>query len=697
MREATMQATPISNQALASAPNSAAAALPFDPQASSPFTAIFQAVLSDAGNAGKFPAAGKAQDSSREPGRSTAAASNWNKLKVQGQAAPSLAPIFHVAFHAGAAAPSTPAAPVDSGIQSAHVAATMTNLLSSEATTGLSANIFQNGADSPANAVTAATPPSSASASDFVNAPAAFSEQVPAGATGGGFLDGAWGLSSELPNQVAPDAPANFPQNGATAATDKGLQLNPPSTASTSANANTANADAISEELVAAVAVVPNGFELQPVSDLSAGNSQTDANMQDRAAGAVAAQSQSSTSHTPAATENDSTQSATPQQILLAPASVSDLVPHDAGLALVPSGPQGRAANSSFGSQNSSSAASIQFNAQIAQSNRANAAFLNSATLIPSSTSAKFTVNGASQLAQNQLAQTNSQVPANPPPSPVETLAHSAAKSAAVGAATFKFHENAASAAANLPSPSPVAAAAARTQSQDTSSGSSGNDTSTKTERPSSPSNAPADAKNFVQSLGTAAAAPATGHAVAADANAVPAAAPAQPQSTNPGTQTGASSGADPKPAEPLPVAPQNAPVVNAAHIVNQPGQTEIRIEMQADSLGGVELRAHIAGDQIGASIAVEHHDIQAALATDLPALHSALVEKNLRVETLTVSQGNFSSLGGSSQDQGQRNFMQSPAKPTFSGQPETAQAFMETPAEWAAAAGSSAGLSVVA
>jgi flagellar hook-length control protein FliK len=137
---------------------------------------------------------------------------------------------------------------------------------------------------------------------------------------------------------------------------------------------------------------------------------------------------------------------------------------------------------------------------------------------------------------------------------------------------------------------------------------------------------------------------------------------------------------------------------VSAAHIATQPGQTEIRIEMQADSLGGVELRAHIAGDQIGASISVEHHDAQLALASDLPALHSALVEKNLRVETLSVSQGTFSSLhGGAGQDHGQRGFTQSPAKFAYAEKSDSPLAFGETPAEWTGAGNSSARLSVVA
>jgi flagellar hook-length control protein FliK len=131
---------------------------------------------------------------------------------------------------------------------------------------------------------------------------------------------------------------------------------------------------------------------------------------------------------------------------------------------------------------------------------------------------------------------------------------------------------------------------------------------------------------------------------------------------------------------------------------LGEPGQTEIRIEMQADSLGGVELRAHIAGDQIGASIAVEHHDAQVALASDSPALHSALVEKNIRVEILSVSSGTFSSLNGDpGQGHGQRGFTHSPAKFAYPGQHESPQAFMGAPAEWTGQENSSAGLSVVA
>jgi len=225
-----------------------------------------------------------------------------------------------------------------------------------------------------------------------------------------------------------------------------------------------------------------------------------------------------------------------------------------------------------------------------------------------------------------------------------------------------------------------------------------GNDSKAKPDAASNVAGAKTDQKAFVQSLDNAAASSVNGHSAAAGSSAGAAATPVQAHTGSAGAPPPASSSVNLRPAESLPASPQNAPAVSAAHIVNQSGQSEMRIEMQADSLGGVELRAHIAGDQIAASIAVEHHDAQVALAMALPALHSALVEKNLRVETLTVSQGNFSSLsGGPGQDSGQRGFAHSPAKFAYMEQPEQAQAFTEAPSEWTGSANSRAGLSVVA
>jgi flagellar hook-length control protein FliK len=319
---------------------------------------------------------------------------------------------------------------------------------------------------------------------------------------------------------------------------------------------------------------------------------------------------------------------------------------------------------------------------------------------MPAGISAKTSASIPPKATAQQETQANWQTPATGAPVPSENLAHSVARSAAIGATTFKFHEN-------LPAqpapPPPAAAIPSKPASQDLSNESAGNDANPKPDHAASSStsnisNTQTGGINFVQTLSTPGSNPSIAHSTAADAAAISAAATAQPQGASSTAAQPAASSAAALPVQSSFTSPQGAPTVNAAHIVEQAGQTEIRIEMQADSLGGVELRAHIAGDQIGASIAVEHHDAQMALATDLPALHSALTEKNLRVETLSVSQGSFSSLSGDpGQDAGQKNFAQSPAKYAYADPAETHQAYPETPVEWAGAANSGAGLSVVA
>jgi flagellar hook-length control protein FliK len=138
--------------------------------------------------------------------------------------------------------------------------------------------------------------------------------------------------------------------------------------------------------------------------------------------------------------------------------------------------------------------------------------------------------------------------------------------------------------------------------------------------------------------------------------------------------------------------------IVSSARLMEHTGQTEIRIEMQSDSLGGVELRAHISGNQIGASIAVEHHDTQVLLANDLPALHNALVEKNLRIDSLSVSQGMPSSTaGGPGSDTAHRGFSQGHPKAVYAGLDEAPVPVSEPPSEYLSATHVNARLSVLA
>jgi flagellar hook-length control protein FliK len=65
---------------------------------------------------------------------------------------------------------------------------------------------------------------------------------------------------------------------------------------------------------------------------------------------------------------------------------------------------------------------------------------------------------------------------------------------------------------------------------------------------------------------------------------------------------------------------------------------------LQAETLGNVELKAHITGDQLNATIMVDRHDVHAALLSDLPSLHQGLSEKQVRMDNVAVLQSSFNS-----------------------------------------------------
>jgi hypothetical protein len=86
---------------------------------------------------------------------------------------------------------------------------------------------------------------------------------------------------------------------------------------------------------------------------------------------------------------------------------------------------------------------------------------------------------------------------------------------------------------------------------------------------------------------------------------------------------------------------------VNNAKLVEAAGHSEMRIAMDTDRLGVVELRAHMIGDTVGAAITVEKREAHAILAVELPALQQALSDKQLRIEQVTLLHGSLSSTMG--------------------------------------------------
>ena len=82
--------------------------------------------------------------------------------------------------------------------------------------------------------------------------------------------------------------------------------------------------------------------------------------------------------------------------------------------------------------------------------------------------------------------------------------------------------------------------------------------------------------------------------------------------------------------------------VTQASHLVGKLGQSEMNIAMQGDALGAVQVHTHVSGDQVGAAITVERHDVHTLLINDLPALHQAFSDRQLRLENVSLSQGSL-------------------------------------------------------
>jgi len=92
---------------------------------------------------------------------------------------------------------------------------------------------------------------------------------------------------------------------------------------------------------------------------------------------------------------------------------------------------------------------------------------------------------------------------------------------------------------------------------------------------------------------------------------------------------------------------PGVAHTVTDAQMAQSGGHSEMRIAMQSDNLGNIELRASVSGNSIGANITVEKRDAHTALAMELPALQQALSDKQLRVEQISLLHGSLPAAGG--------------------------------------------------
>lgn len=98
---------------------------------------------------------------------------------------------------------------------------------------------------------------------------------------------------------------------------------------------------------------------------------------------------------------------------------------------------------------------------------------------------------------------------------------------------------------------------------------------------------------------------------------------------------------------------------VNSASMLQTPGKSEMRVALQTDHLGPVELHAVLEAGHVGASIAVVNHEAHTILTNNLPALQQALTDQNVRLDHISVlntpvSSGTNTGSGGSFHSGGQ-------------------------------------------
>lgn len=92
---------------------------------------------------------------------------------------------------------------------------------------------------------------------------------------------------------------------------------------------------------------------------------------------------------------------------------------------------------------------------------------------------------------------------------------------------------------------------------------------------------------------------------------------------------------------------------VSAASLLQSQARSEMRVSVQTESMGAVELHAVLASGKLGASISVVSHEAHTLLNNELPALQQVLTDQNLRIDHLSVINAPMSNGAGAGDGRG--------------------------------------------
>jgi flagellar hook-length control protein FliK len=86
-----------------------------------------------------------------------------------------------------------------------------------------------------------------------------------------------------------------------------------------------------------------------------------------------------------------------------------------------------------------------------------------------------------------------------------------------------------------------------------------------------------------------------------------------------------------------------------------------MQVKLRTESLGPIDVRTIVRGNDIGASIRVEARETQMMMSNEISRLEQALSERSLRVQRLDVLQGSVS--GGQSSGTGPGSYQGNPSR----------------------------------
>jgi len=91
-------------------------------------------------------------------------------------------------------------------------------------------------------------------------------------------------------------------------------------------------------------------------------------------------------------------------------------------------------------------------------------------------------------------------------------------------------------------------------------------------------------------------------------------------------------------PAE-VPEQPLSSPpgALPSARVLERMNQSEIRVGLNSAEFGSLQLHTTVAGDRVGATVETAHSELRAAILAEMPSLHRAIEQRDLRLVTFEL------------------------------------------------------------